>query len=97
MIGMLFSTITKNQVVAFILGTAAIMVFLIIGLPQSLETIGRLFGGYAEQVLLSLSISDHFSTLTRGLVELGSLAFFLLFTAGWLICGMLILDRTKAS
>ncbi len=96
-IGMLFSAITKNQIVAFILGTAATVVFLIVGLPQSLETIGRLFGGYVEQVLASLSISDHFNTLTRGLVELGTLAFFVLFTVGWLLCGMLILDRTKAS
>jgi len=96
-IGMLFSAVTKNQVVAFILGTAATVVFLIVGLPQSLETIGGLFGGYVEQVLASLSISDHFNTLTRGLVELGTLAFFVLFTVGWLLCGMLILDRTKAS
>jgi gliding motility-associated transport system permease protein len=96
-IGMLFSAVTKNQVVAFILGTAATVVFLIVGLPQSLETIGNLLGGYAEQTLLSLSLADHFDTLTRGLLELGTLAFFFVFTAGWLVCGMLALDRTKAS
>lgn len=96
-IGMLFSAITKNQVVAFILGTAATMFFLIAGLPQTLDMVAGSLGGYTEQVLESLSLSDHFGTLTRGLVELGSIAFFLLFTAGWLICGMLALDRTKAS
>lgn len=96
-IGMLFSALTKNQVVAFILGTAATVIFLIIGLPQTLETVGKTLGGYAEQVLLSLSISDHFDTLTRGLLELGTLVFFAVFTAGWLVGGMLVLDRTKAS
>ncbi len=96
-IGMLFSALTKNQVVAFILGTAATMTFLIVGLPESLEAVGAWLGGYAEQVLLSLSLADHFDTLTRGLLEVGSLAFFLAFTAGWLICGMVVLDRTKAS
>ncbi len=96
-IGMLFSAITKNQVVAFILGTAATVFFLIVGLPQSLESIGNLFGGYFEQVLLSLSLADHFESLTRGLLQLGSLVFFVAFTAGWLVCGMLALDRTKAS
>lgn len=96
-IGMLFSAVTKNQVVAFILGTAATVLFLIVGLPQSLETIGNLFGSYAEQTFWSLSLADHFDTLTRGLLELGTLFFFLAFTAGWLICGMLALDRTKAS
>ena len=96
-IGMLFSAITKNQVVAFILGTAATMLFLIVGLPQSLETVGATLGGYAEQMLGSLSLADHFETLTRGLVELGTISFFLLFTAAWLVGGMLALDRTKAS
>lgn len=96
-IGMLFSAITKNQVVAFILGTTATVVFLLVGLPQTLEFIGQTFGGYTEQVLLGLSLTDHFETLTRGLVQLGTVVFFLAFTAGWLLCGMLVLDRAKAS
>lgn len=96
-IGMLFSSLTKNQVIAFILGTAATTIFLIVGLPQSLEAIGALLGGYTEQILASLSVVDHFETLTRGLVQLGSLAFFIIFTVGWLLCGMAILDRTKAA
>lgn len=96
-IGMLFSAITKNQVVAFILATAATMLFLIVGLPQSLEMIAGTFGGYPEQVLASLSLADHFTALTRGLVELGSLTFFVVFTAAWLVCGMIALDHTKAA
>ena len=44
-----------------------------------------------------MSVADHFDTLTRGLIELGTLAFFVLFTVGWLVCGMVALDRTKAS
>jgi len=96
-IGMLFSALTKNQVVAFVLAVAASVVFLIVGLPQTIDQASGLLGGYAAQVLGSLSIADHFNTLTRGLIEAGSLAFFVLFTIGWLVCGMLVLDRTKAS
>lgn len=96
-IGMLFSALTRNQVVAFILSTAATVAFLVVGLPQSLETIGKYLGGWAEQVLRSLSLIDHFHTLTRGLLEVGSLIYFVVFTLGWLVCGMLALDRVKAS
>jgi len=96
-IGMLFSALTRNQVVAFILGTACSLLFLAIGLPQSLEAIGKLLGNYPEQVVASLSLTDHFESLTRGIVEAGSLAFFIIFTAAWLICGMQVLDKTKAS
>jgi ABC-2 type transport system permease protein len=95
-VGMLFSALTRNQVVAFILGVAASMLFLLVGLPQTLEMSGNLLGGYATDVLASLSLIDHYGTLSRGLLEAGSLMFFLLFAAGWLICGMLVLDRTKA-
>jgi hypothetical protein len=62
-----------------------------------LQAIGEHFGGYVEQLFLTLSIADHFDTLTRGLLELGTVVFFLVFTAGWLACGMLALERTKAS
>jgi ABC-2 type transport system permease protein len=96
-IGMLFSAATKNQVVAFILGITGCVIFLIIGLPQSLELISNLLGGYLEQVVASLSLMDHFDSMTRGLLELRSLFFFLVFTAGWLISGMLVLNQTKAS
>ncbi len=96
-IGMLFSAMTKNQVVAFVLAVSATALFLIVGLPQTIDQVGGTLGAYSAQVLSSLSIADHFGTLTRGLVEAGSIAFFALFTAGWLVCGMLVLDRTKAS
>jgi ABC-2 type transport system permease protein len=98
-IGMLFSALTKNQVVAFILGVTVSTVLLVIGLPQSLETFGAIpgLGGYLEQVAGALSITDHFNTLTRGVVELRSLAFFVFTTLGWLGAGMILLDDVKAS
>ena len=39
-VGMLFSALSRNQVVAFILGVAASALFLLLGLPQVLEIIG---------------------------------------------------------
>ncbi len=96
-VGLFFSALSKNQVVAFILGVTISVIFLIIGLPQSLEVIGNLFGSYSEQVMASLSVTDHFSSMTRGLVELRTLAFFIVCTLGWLASGMILLNRVKAS
>ena len=96
-IGMLFSSLSRNQVVAFILGVAASAAFLLLGLPQTLEVIGNLCGGYVAQLVEGLSLVDHFETLSRGLLEFRSLIFFGLFTLGWLVCGMLVLDRTRAA
>ena len=96
-VGMLFSSLSRNQVVAFILGVAASALFLLLGLPQTLEFIGKYLGGYLEQVFAGLSLVDHFETLSRGLLEVRALVFFALFTLGWLLCGMLVLDRTRAA
>jgi len=98
-IGMLFSALTKNQVVAFILGVTVSTILLVIGLPQSLELFASVpaIGGYIEQVAGALSITDHFNTLTRGVVELRNLAFFVFTTLGWLAAGMILLDDVKAS
>lgn len=96
-VGMLFSAVSKNQVVAFILGVAASTAFLLLGLPETLDYVGGTLGGYVEHVLLSLSLIDHFESLTRGLVELRTLAFFALFTTGWLAVGMLTLRETKGN
>lgn len=95
-VGMLFSALSRNQVVAFILGVAASVGFLLLGLPQTLGIFGRTLGGYAEQVAATVSLIDHFATLTRGLLSLPALAFFVLFTAGWLVAGILTLRQTKA-
>ncbi len=96
-IGMLFSALTKNQVVAFILGITASVIFLILGLPQTLQVVNSFFGAYPEQLLASLSITDHFGSLTRGLLEFRSLAFFVIMTAIWLFGGIVVLNQTKAS
>jgi ABC-2 type transport system permease protein len=96
-VGMLFSALSRNQVVAFILGVAASAIFLLLGIPQTLEVVDKLLGGYVEQVVAGMSLVDHFDALSRGLIELRSLLFFGLFTLGWLICGMLVLDRTRAA
>ncbi len=96
-VGMLFSAASKNQVVAFILAVSASIVFLLLGLPETQETIGSYLGGFAEQIVQSLSMVDHFDVLKRGLLELRAVLFFVIFTLVWLVGGMLVLQRTKTA
>ncbi len=94
-VGMLFSALSKNQVVAFILGVTACVLFLLVGLPQTQEAVGGWFGGYAERLIESVSLLDHFEIMTRGLLELRAILFFVVFTTVWLIAGMVLLNQTK--
>ena len=96
-VGMLFSAASKNQVVAFILAVSASIVFLLLGLPETQQTVGSYLGGFAEQIVQSLSMVDHFDVLKRGLLELRAVLFFVIFTLVWLVGGMLVLQRTKTA
>lgn len=96
-LGMLFSALTRNQVVAFILAATASVLFLLLGLPETQETAGKWLGSYPEELVESLSLLDHFEVMTRGLVELGSIGFFVVFTVAWLIAGMVVLRQTKTA
>lgn len=96
-VGMLFSAASKNQVVAFILAVSASIVFLLLGLPETQQVVGSYLGGFSEQVVSSLSLVDHFDTLTRGLLEARAVLFFLIFSLVWLVGGMLVLQRTKTA
>ncbi|MEM1246012.1 MAG: ABC transporter permease [Acidobacteriota bacterium] len=96
-VGMLFSAASKNQVVAFILATAACTLFLLAGLPQAQEAVGGWLGGYVERLVQAVSLLDHFETMTRGLLDLRSVGFFVVFTVAWLFGGMVVLQQTKAS
>lgn len=96
-VGMLFSALARNQVVAFILAAAASVLFLLVGLPQTQEFVGRWLGGYAADLVASASLIDNYEVLTRGLLDLGSILYFMVFTLAWLIGGMVVLRESKAS
>lgn len=94
-VGMLFSALSKNQVVAFVLAVTASVLFLLLGLPQTQEWVANYLGGFSENVVASLSLIDYYETMTRGLIEIRGLLFFAIFTVVWLAGGMLVLQRTK--
>ena len=90
------SALTRNQVVAFILSVVVCFLFLLSGLPMVMN----LFKGWAPQVILdgiaSLSVLRHFADISKGVIDLRDLVYFLLMTGFWLFANVLILDMKKA-
>lgn len=95
-IGSCMSALTRNQVVAFILSVVVCFLFLLSGLPMVMN----LFKGWAPQVILdgiaSLSVLRHFADISKGVIDLRDLVYFLLMTGFWLFANVLILDMKKA-
>ncbi|GMR14848.1 MAG: ABC transporter permease [Gammaproteobacteria bacterium] len=95
-IGSCMSALTRNQVVAFILGVVVSFLFLLSGLPMVMN----LFNGWAPQVLLDgiagLSFFRHFADISKGVIDLRDLVYFALVIGFWLFANVLILEIKKA-
>jgi ABC-2 type transport system permease protein len=90
------SAVTRNQVVAFILAVVVCFLFLLSGLPMVLDV----FRGWLPQAMLdgiaNLSFLVHFSSISRGVVDLRDLLYFVLVIAFWLTANRIVIELKKA-
>jgi ABC-2 type transport system permease protein len=94
-IGACMSAMTRSQVVAFILTALACALFVLIGMPQIVDlfrgpVMGKLVKGIAH-----LSRLRHFAAISRGVLDVRDLLYFVLTTFGWLLAGVLLLDLKR--
>jgi ABC-2 type transport system permease protein len=95
-IGSCISAANKNQVVAFIITIAICFLFLLSGFPLVLD----FFSGWAPQYIVDavagLSFLTHFGALSKGVIDLRDVIYFLLVIGGWLFANAIVLDLKKA-
>jgi ABC-2 type transport system permease protein len=96
-IGSCMSALTKNQVIAFVLGAAACFLFLMSGVDLVLAA----FRGWAPPVMIdviaSFSIITHFQEITKGVVELNTALFFGSLIVLCLVINTALVDVKKAA
>lgn len=95
-IGGALSAATRSQVVAFILSVVVCLLLLLAGFPMALD----LVRGWAPLPLVDavagLSFLTHFQAITRGVLDLRDVVFFLLCIGAWLLATVLVIDLKKA-
>mgnify|MGYP006160193457 FL=1 len=95
-VGGALSAATRSQVVAFILTVVVCLLFLLAGFPMALDMVR----GGAPQPLVDafagLSFLTHFQAITRGVLDLRDVVFFVLCIAAWLWATVLVIDMKKA-
>jgi len=72
-IGLFVSSITQNQIVAFIVSAIIIFAFLLLGLPAVLFNIPS----FLVPLFKWLSLYDHFTSIARGVVDLRDIFYYL--------------------
>lgn len=95
-IGSCISAATRNQVVAFILTVVACFVLVMAGFPLVLDV----FRSWAPQGLVDaiagLSFLTHFASISKGVIDLRDLLYFVLMIGFWLYASAIVIDLKKA-
>ncbi|MGH6886750.1 MAG: ABC transporter permease subunit [Geminicoccales bacterium] len=69
------SALTKNQVIAFVVGAAASFLFLMSGLELVLDAFRGWAPAYLVDLVASLSFLTHFGSVTKGVIALPTVVF----------------------
>ncbi|WP_374443133.1 ABC transporter permease subunit [Pseudomonas panipatensis] len=95
-IGSCMSALAKNQVIAFILAVVVCFLFIVSGFPLVLDA----FSGWTPQWLLdavaSMSFLIRFDAISKGVLDLRDLLFFVSLIAAWLAATAVAVDLKKA-
>jgi ABC-2 type transport system permease protein len=96
-IGSGMSAITRNPVIAFILTVAICFLFVATGS----EIVLGAFSSWAPQILVdaiaALSFLSHFDSISKGVLDLRDILFFVIFILCWLLATAIIIELKKAN
>ena len=95
-IGACLSAVTRNQVIAFILTVVVCFLLLLAGFPLVLDFFRALLPQVLVDAVAGLSFLTHFNAISRGVIDLRDLLFFVLTIGFWLVAGAVVIDLKKA-
>ncbi len=91
------SALTKNQVIAFIVATVAGFILVMAGYDLVLSSVRSWAPTFVTEIVQSLSFIEHFNRLSRGVIEIPTVMFFLMMIALCLWINVQIVDLKKAA
>ena len=95
-IGSCLSAMTHNQVIAFIMTVVVCFLFVLAGFPLVLDA----FRGWTPQWLVdgiaALSFLTHFDAISKGVLDLRDVLYFIVMMLAWLIATAITIDMKKA-
>ena len=96
-IGSAISALTKNQVIAFIVAAAICFLLVMSGFELVLNSFRSWAPEFIVTAVSSLSFLSHFEDVTKGLVGLPTIIFYLSLIAFALFANRIIIDLKKAA
>lgn len=95
-IGICMSALSKSQVVAFILAVVVCFLFVLSGTGLVLDVFKGWVPGILLDTIASLSFLQHFEAISKGVIALKDVGYFIILIAAWLTAGLVIIEQKKA-
>ena len=95
-IGSCLSAANRNQVVAFIMTVVVCFLFMLAGFPLVLDAFSSWLPGPLVEAVAGLSFLTHFTAISKGVLDLRDVLYFLLVIGIWLYATTIVLDLKKA-
>jgi ABC-2 type transport system permease protein len=95
-IGSCLSALSRSSVLAFILIVMVCLLFLLAGFPLVLNPLRGFLPQAAVDAASGLSVLTHFQAITRGVLDLRDLSYFVLGILAWLSATVVVLEIRKA-
>jgi len=96
-VGCFFSTLSKNQVISFILSVFACGILVYAGRPTTLNYLSNFLPASLVSAFEGMSFQIHFESIQKGVLKFKDLSYFVLLIVGWIAACTIVLDQTKAS
>jgi ABC-2 type transport system permease protein len=95
-VGNFTSCLTKNQLIAFLIGLMLCFMLLIIGFPAALDMMPQWAPDWLTYGVSSLSFYTHFENITKGVLDLRDVLYFALVSVFFLLASTVVLDARKS-
>lgn len=90
------SALTRNQIISFILSVIICFVLVLLGWGVFQNILNQIFPVWVADFIAGLSLSGHFNSISRGILDLRDIVYFLSVIAGGLLVNGVILDAKKS-
>ena len=94
-IGTFISSLTKNQVIAFIVSVTVCFLFTVSGLPIVLDFFSNWAGEAITDVIASFSFLANYSDISRGIIDFRTLVYFFSLIVLFLFLNVITLDNSR--
>lgn len=95
-IGSFISAISKNQVISFVLSAVVCLLFVLAGFPMVINFLQGWLPDFIVNTVSSFSFLTNFQAITRGVIDLRNVVYFISLIACFLLANAVLIDLKKA-